>query len=324
MSTPAWQRGLRFFERGWLSSNNVLLLGHGEATGTGGDGAVLVDSGHSHHAAQTLALVTQALGGQRLARIVNTHLHSDHCGGNALLQRQLGCRIEVPPAVFEAARRWDRVALSHAPTGQHCERFRPDAVLRPGSTLRVGLRAWEVLAAPGHDPHAVVLFDATEGVLISADTLWGNGFGVLFPELDGEGAFDEQAAMLDGIERLAPRWVLPGHGPAFDDVAAALARARRRLARFVAEPHEHLRHGARVLIKYHLMECRSTDWPELQQWLQTTPLLHSVWQRLGQPQGALRPWAETQVQALVARGALTLQGPSICDAERAGQRARFG
>ena len=28
----------------------------------------------------------QALGGQPLERIVNTHLHSDHCGGNRALQ----------------------------------------------------------------------------------------------------------------------------------------------------------------------------------------------------------------------------------------------
>ena len=64
-----------------------------------------------------------------------------------------------------------------------------------------GARAWDVLAAPGHDPHSVMLFDAAQGVLISADALWENGFGVVIPELDGVGAYDYVAAVLARIER---------------------------------------------------------------------------------------------------------------------------
>jgi glyoxylase-like metal-dependent hydrolase (beta-lactamase superfamily II) len=303
-----WRQGLQVFERGWLSSNNVLL--HGEP----GEGAVLVDSSHTLHAAQTVAIMQSALGDEPLVRLVNTHLHSDHCGGNAALQRAFGCRIETPPGHFDAACRWDEAVLSHQPTGQTCERFRPDGVLAPGTALEVGRRRWQVLAAPGHDPHSVVLFDEAHGVLISADALWGNGFGVLFPELDGEDAFEVQATMLDQIERLAPRHVVPGHGPAFDDVAEALARARRRLAGFVADPPRHLNHGARVLLKYHLMECRQQTLPALRQWLAATPMFSRIWHRLGRPEGELLRWGEGLVQALVDSGALRRQGELVCDA----------
>ena len=48
----------------------------------------MVDTGYCIHAEQTLALVEAALQGAPLQRIVNTHLHSDHCGGNALLQQR--------------------------------------------------------------------------------------------------------------------------------------------------------------------------------------------------------------------------------------------
>jgi glyoxylase-like metal-dependent hydrolase (beta-lactamase superfamily II) len=68
------------FERGWLSSNNILFTGQHS-------GAALVDTGYCTHSAQTLALVQSALGGRPLERILNTHLHSDHCGGNAALQQ---------------------------------------------------------------------------------------------------------------------------------------------------------------------------------------------------------------------------------------------
>jgi glyoxylase-like metal-dependent hydrolase (beta-lactamase superfamily II) len=81
ISTAPLPLTMRVFERGWLSSNNILLHG------SDGEGATLIDSGYVSHAEQTLALVRHALRpGQTLARIVNTHLHSDHCGGNALLK----------------------------------------------------------------------------------------------------------------------------------------------------------------------------------------------------------------------------------------------
>jgi glyoxylase-like metal-dependent hydrolase (beta-lactamase superfamily II) len=38
-----------------------------------------------------------------------------------------------------------------------------------------------VIAAPGHDPDSVMLLDRHHGVLIYADALRENGFGVVFP-----------------------------------------------------------------------------------------------------------------------------------------------
>ena len=113
--------GLTLLERGWLSSNNVLL--HGSE----GSPAWLVDSGHVRHAGQTVALVRHALRGEPLAGLLNTHLHSDHCGGNAPVQRAFGCRIHIPPGHWDAARAWDEQTLGYRPTGQQCERFGPDA-----------------------------------------------------------------------------------------------------------------------------------------------------------------------------------------------------
>ena len=234
------------------------MLLHGEP----GEGATLVDSGHCAHAAADAGAGAPCLGGEPLARLVNTHLHSDHCGGNATLQRAFGMPVLIPPGQWDAVLRWDEDALSYRPSRQRCERFTPDAQLAPGETLRCGGRAWQVLAAPGHDPDSVMLFDAAHGVLISADALWENGFGIVFPELDGEPAFDDVAAVLDLIERLPVQWVLPGHGAPFQDVTAALARARSRLAGFRADPARHDRHAAKVLLKFHLLEERSQPLPD--------------------------------------------------------------
>lgn len=301
-------RGLTVLERGWLSSNNIVI--HGAA---GEAGAVLVDTGHVVHRGQTLALVRHALGGARLALIVNTHLHSDHCGGNATLQQAFGAPLLIPPGLAEAARAWDLGRLGHDDFGQR-ERFTVDGTLAPGGHLDAGGRRWDALAAPGHDPHALVLFDAAQGVLISADALWANGFGIVFPELVGEPGFDDVAATLDAIERLDPRVVIPGHGAPFTDVAGALARARSRLAGFRADPARHARHAVKVLIKYHLMEVRSKSFVDTVAWAAGARLLQRMWERHGAAESAsVHHWAETALHELVQAGALGLGDGTVVD-----------
>ena len=315
MPTPAAAalQDLTVLERGWLSSNNVLL--HAGKHG-GDEAAVLVDSGHLNHAAQTVTLVRQALkaaGGATLAGTVNTHLHSDHCGGNASVQRALGGSITVPAGSWLAASTWDEEALSYRDTGQRCERFVPSHSLAPGQVLAVGRRRWQALAAPGHDPESLILFDAQHGVLISADALWENGFGVVFQELDGERAFDDVAAVLDLIESLDVRCVVPGHGAPFTDVAGALQRARQRLHSFVADPARHARHGIKVIAKYHLMEERQQALADYLAWFCATPLCGRVWQRLGRPEGSLTAMAERVAHELVRGGALALRDGVLFD-----------
>jgi glyoxylase-like metal-dependent hydrolase (beta-lactamase superfamily II) len=300
--TAAPPPGLTVFERGWLSSNNILL--HGDD----GESATLIDSGYVSHAEQTLALVRHALRpGQTLSRIVNTHLHSDHCGGNAALVRAFAAQIVIPPGHADAVARWDEDLLTYRLTNQRCERFAPDAVLHPGESFSAGGRTWQALAAPGHDPHSLVLFDAMHGVLVSADALWENGFGVVFPELDGDNAFDDVAAVLDLIESLDARFVIPGHGAPFTDVAGALQRARSRLAAFRSDPARHARHGIKALAKYHLLEVGSEPLPGLLAWFAATPIAQQVWQRLGRPAGSPAEWGALLIAELVTQGALALR-----------------
>jgi glyoxylase-like metal-dependent hydrolase (beta-lactamase superfamily II) len=302
---PALQ-GLTLLQRGWLSSNNVLLHGQGNA-------ALLVDSGHVVHAAQTVALVRQALGGKALAAIVNTHLHSDHCGGNASLQAALGCRITVPAASFAAVQAWDEDRLSYRHCGQRCPRFHADAALAPGQSLVVGDRQWQALAAPGHDPDSLLLFDVQHGLLISADALWENGFGVVFPELEGKPGFDDVAAVLDLIESLQASCVIPGHGAPFLDVQGALHRARMRLAAFRADPARHRRHGIKVLAKYHLMEEQHQSWPAFLHWFSTTPLSQAIWLHLGRPEGSIAAFGEHIVQELLRGGVVNSRDGQLFD-----------
>ncbi|MDD2809105.1 MBL fold metallo-hydrolase [Rhodoferax sp.] len=305
MNTLNLPPGITLFERGWLSSNNILLHGtHSTA---------LVDSGYASHAPQTLALLHSALKERTLDTLVNTHLHSDHCGGNAALQaRYSALHTLIPPGHAPQVAAWDATALSYTPTGQVCPRFGFNATLQPGSSLELGGQHWQVHAAPGHDTHSVILFEPSARVLISADALWQNGFGVVFPELDGSDAFAEVAQTLDLIETLQPTTVIPGHGSAFTDVAEALARARRKLQGFVQDPAKHRRYAAKVLLKFKLLEVQSLDFEALLQWAQGTALLLHLHQTEA-ASSALDPWLEVLVNDLVRAQAAAWHGRQVCN-----------
>jgi glyoxylase-like metal-dependent hydrolase (beta-lactamase superfamily II) len=257
------QAGVTCFERGWLSSNNVLIRGDGPSA--------LVDSGYAAHANQTVDLVRSALDGLTLELLLNTHLHSDHCGGNAALQRVYpALETMIPPGLAASVTEWDPVALTFEPTGQFCPPFTHQGLLQPGTSIQLGSLSWDIHAAKGHDPHSIVLFQPEHRLLISADALWENGFGIVFPELEGVSAFDEVADTLALIEDLNPAIVIPGHGAVFQDAPAALVRARSRLNQFVQNPEKHRRHALKVLIKFKLLEWQSITVFAIHEWMLQT------------------------------------------------------
>jgi glyoxylase-like metal-dependent hydrolase (beta-lactamase superfamily II) len=216
-------------------------------------------------------LVHAQLGDRPLDLLVNTHLHSDHCGGNACLQAAFPAVLtHIPPGLASAVRAWDTDALSYAPTGQFCPRFTYQHLLVPGESIRLGERVWDIHAAPGHDPESVILFQADLRILISADALWANGFGVVFPEIEGASAFAEVAQTLDLIDSLRPQLVIPGHGPLLRDVQGALAYARQRLEQFTSDPVRHARYAAKVLLKFKLLERQQITRKDLLRWARAT------------------------------------------------------
>jgi glyoxylase-like metal-dependent hydrolase (beta-lactamase superfamily II) len=152
MSTPDFPAGLHVFERGWLSANNILFAG--------GEETLLVDSGYCTHSPQTLALIESVLGSRPLDTVVNTHLHSDHCGGNAALQARYPdlCTL-IPPGQAQQVADWDPVALTYLPTGQLCPQFRFTHTIHPGVSMQFGSESWQIHAAPGHDPHSLIFFE---------------------------------------------------------------------------------------------------------------------------------------------------------------------
>jgi len=257
---------IQVLERGWLSANNVVLHERSKAT--------VVDSSYLTHAPQTLALLEHALAGKKLAWLVNTHCHSDHMGGNAAIQRKFGCRTSIPEGEAPLIDNWDEQAMILAIADQRAERFRYDDTFGDGDALQMGGLAWQVIAAPGHDPHAVMFHSPEARVLVSGDALWENGFGVVFPQLFGrDTALAETRATLDAIASLDLQTVIPGHGRPFGDVAAALARAFQRLESYEQDIARLARHCAKVILSFALLEKRSMPLADLPAYVERVPIL---------------------------------------------------
>lgn len=293
---PRLPKTLRVLERGWLSSNNIL--------GLDGEAANLVDSGYVTHAPQTVALLREALEGRRLVRLINTHSHSDHIGGNATLQREFGCAIQVPVGMAGWVAAWDEAALLLSTAAQAGEAFQADASLAHGDRFVLGELEWEALEAPGHDDSSLIFYAADARLLISADALWREGFGILFSEVMGEGGGIAKArATLEAIARLPVEGVIPGHGAPFVEVDEALTAAFARLRAFEEDGSRMARNAIRAGVTFRLLSQRRASLEWLANHLAEVPLYLAANEGfLGMPPDRLAAWlAEDLERAGVVR-----------------------
>jgi hypothetical protein len=130
---------------------------------------------------------------------------------------------------------------------------------------------------------------------------------VIFPELEGASGFAEQQAVLDRIAALSPRTVVPGHGAPFTECAAALEVAYRRLDYLRADPERNARHAAKVLIKFWLLDVRSTTLERLREHFAATAYLRLVHRRYYARQD-LASLVDVFVAELVRAGAAEFSG----------------
>lgn len=285
--------------RGWLNCNQIVLSSE--------SGNVVIDTGHSSCADETRRLLAlpQNLGDQPLQRIINTHCHADHMGGNAALIRRYGCAVSVPQGDAANIRAWNRDAFLIDYADHHIEPFDYTDTLAVEDEFRAGGYTWRALPAPGHDMNALVFWCEQHGVLITGDALWENGLGAMFPLPSLDDALNAATSTLNRIEALAPRWVIPGHGAPFRDAASAIARARRRLDTFAADPVKNARHVLKALFSFALLakqRMRSIDVPR---YFAEVPCYGDLSERfLGKPTSDV---AHDLVEELVTVGAVTVR-----------------
>ncbi len=207
------------------------------------DGLTLVDTMLSGSAEGILASA-QALG-TPITRIVLTHAHGDHAGSlDALAQRLPGAEIAIS-AREARLMAGDRALLADEPDSKLRGGW-PQVATQPTRLLEDGDRvgSLRVVAAPGHTPGHIALFDERDATLIAGDALSTLGgvsttgrINPRFP-LVGMSTWDRPTANRTAalLRTLDPAALAVGHGPVVSDPAAAIDRALARVG--VAVPVE--------------------------------------------------------------------------------------
>ncbi len=124
---------------------------------------LLIDTGCAYTAGE----MTQALGGQEMAQVVNTHHHEDHIGGNAAVFARWGLSPGIHPLGLKPllAARTELPFYRRVTWGMP-----PGSAPHPlGDSVVTDRYLFRVVHAPGHSPDQVVLFEEREGWLFSAD-----------------------------------------------------------------------------------------------------------------------------------------------------------
>ena len=235
---PSW---LIWQQRPFPDANLLLLPGRQPA---------MVDSGFVGHAAETASWVRGHTA--KLALVVNTHWHSDHVGGNALLQAA-GAGIAASARDAEAVARRDPGCCVSEYLDQPVPPYTVDLSLEDGQQLRLGDADWEVVRTPGHTPGHLALWQPDERLLVVGDALSDYDVGWVNLALDGPDAATTALKSLQRLADLAPRILLPSHGPIPADTGAALANALRRAQRLVDDPDGAVWYGIRRVFAYALM-----------------------------------------------------------------------
>ena len=143
--------------------------------------------------------------------ILNTHLHLDHCFGNAWAAGRYG----VLPMAHEddetlLARMGEQARMFGLPFEVRTEKL--GGYLKDGDVLTLGKNRIEVIHTPGHSRGGLCFYIPSAGWLISGDSLFEGSIG----RTDLEGG--SYATLIKSItERLMTlpedTVVYPGHGP---------------------------------------------------------------------------------------------------------------
>jgi len=206
--------------------NIGVLFGEGQAA--------LIDTGLDEGGARKVLQAVERAGA-RVAAILNTHAHADHCGGNAFVRKRTGALIYAPPveaALIQCTELESFYLFGAAPFPAidtkwfHAEPTSVDRLL-VGSVQLCGLPL-EIIPVPGHSINQVAI--ATPEVVFLGDALVAPEILVRYPI---QYCYDVLAhrETLARLPSLRQSWFAGAHFRPTQDLEGLLSANRRNLER---------------------------------------------------------------------------------------------
>lgn len=175
----------------------------------------IVDAGTGTHSKKVIERIEAVLMGAKPEKIVLTHRHFDHVGGAADLSKHFGAEVLIHEIDAQSVEDGD-VASMAADVFQSKARKIAVKRLRDGETISDGDSDYLVIHTPGHTSGSICLFNETDGILISGDTVFVGGVGRWdLPT----GNRDDIVRSVKNLLDKKPKDLYPGHGQAGEGIA---------------------------------------------------------------------------------------------------------
>lgn len=145
--------------------------------------------------------------------VINSHCHPDHIGGNIQFDEIL--QLNNPWGLAKAKKGFSKSELikyfdssSLANKNYHVSPFKFSKLINPGSEINVEPFLFTVISTPGHTPDSICLFEKTNSLLLTGDTLYPGAIYLQFSE-SSLASYKESVKKLLKIKRI--KKILPGH-----------------------------------------------------------------------------------------------------------------
>ena len=171
------------------------------------DGEIIIDTGTGANFSIIKNDMEKYIDKKKITKIINTHAHFDHTGGNKKFRDWTKAEI--------LAHKDDKNLIEKGITcadlfDEIAKAVTVDKELKDGDRIKTENFDFKVISTPGHTPGSICLYDKMKKVLISGDTLFENGVGRTdLPYGNAEDLMNS----INKLSKLEISYLLPGHGP---------------------------------------------------------------------------------------------------------------
>ncbi|KRE15791.1 MBL fold metallo-hydrolase [Bosea sp. Root381] len=212
----------------------------------GRDAVAVIDTGGSFAVGQALRAAIRAVTDKPIRHVINTHMHPDHLFGNAAFAEDRPDFIGHHKLAQALAARADRyLAVNAQLLGSEAfagtRLIAPTRAVHDRAVIDLGGRELILEAQPtAHTDNDLTVHDTATGTLFLGDLL----FMRHIPALDG--SIRGWLALIDRLERVDAKRVVPGHGPPIAAWPEPMQPQKRYLETISAEVRRMIKEGRSI------------------------------------------------------------------------------